>query len=206
MFQLPETWMWTTLESLLISGPTNGFSPKPSLTDVGVRCLTLSATTKGYFRGECYKLIDISPKVAAQYYLKQGDLLIQRANSLEYVGMAAIYDGNDDDYTFPDLMMRMRVSTALVSIQYVHLWLVSKDARAYLRSKATGTQGNMPKVNQGVVRQVPVPVPPLAEQYRIVARVQELRNLCSQLRKRLTDAGKTQSVLADALVAQASAA
>lgn len=42
---------------------------------------------------------------------------------------------------------------------------------------------------------------PLAEQHRIVARVEELRHLCAQLRERLTDARHTQSQLADALVA-----
>ena len=202
LFQLPETWLWTALESVLVSGPSNGFSPKPSPNADGVRCLTLSATTKGYFRGECYKFIDIEAVAAAQYFLKRGDLLIQRANSLEHVGVAAIYDDEDDAYTFPDLMMRMRVSPSVASVRYLHLWLSSTDARAYLRSKATGTQGNMPKVNQAVVRELPVPLPPLAEQHRIVARVEELRRLCADLRQRLTKARETQSRLADALVAE----
>lgn len=50
------------------------------------------------------------------------------------------------------------------------------------------------------------PLPPLAEQHRIVTRVEELRLLCAQLRDRLTGARKTQSILSDALVSQATAA
>jgi type I restriction enzyme S subunit len=46
-----------------------------------------------------------------------------------------------------------------------------------------------------------VPVPPLAEQRRIVARVEELRALCARLRDKLTMAQATQTALADALVA-----
>ncbi|HWH84908.1 MAG TPA: restriction endonuclease subunit S [Burkholderiaceae bacterium] len=46
-------------------------------------------------------------------------------------------------------------------------------------------------------------LPPLAEQHRIVARVEELRRLCAQLRERLTAARRTQSELANALVAEA---
>jgi type I restriction enzyme S subunit len=45
-------------------------------------------------------------------------------------------------------------------------------------------------------------LPPLAEQHRIVARVEELRGLCAQLRERLTEARRTQSQLAEALVAE----
>lgn len=47
------------------------------------------------------------------------------------------------------------------------------------------------------------PLPPLAEQERIVARVRELRALCAQLRERLQQARRTQSLLADALVQRA---
>ena len=49
-------------------------------------------------------------------------------------------------------------------------------------------------------------LPPLAEQDRIIARVEELRRLCAQLRKCLTDACEIQAILAEALVAQATVA
>jgi type I restriction enzyme S subunit len=47
-----------------------------------------------------------------------------------------------------------------------------------------------------------IPLPPLAEQSRIVARVEELRRLCTDLRRRLAAAQATQAQLAEALVAQ----
>ena len=49
----------------------------------------------------------------------------------------------------------------------------------------------------------PFPLPPLAEQSRIVARVEELRQLCNDLRQRLTDSRTSQGHLADALFAAA---
>jgi type I restriction enzyme, S subunit len=199
LFSVPSNWAWVTLGSLIADGPTNGYSPKQSNTGSGVRCLTLSATTKGYFRPDCFKFVDVPDAVAAQYYLKRGDLLVQRANSIEHVGMPAIYDGADDEYTYPDLMMRMRLRASFVFAPFIHLWLITEDARAYVRSKATGTQGNMPKINQGVVKQIPVPLPPLAQQERIVARVKELRVLCAQLRSRLESMTRTQEQLAEAL-------
>ena len=47
-----------------------------------------------------------------------------------------------------------------------------------------------------------VPLPPLAEQARILARVSELRRLCAGLRQRLAASQATQSLLAEALVAE----
>jgi type I restriction enzyme S subunit len=54
-----------------------------------------------------------------------------------------------------------------------------------------------------VVQSLLVPIPPLAEQHRIVAKADELMVLCDNLKKRLHDAQTTQVQLADAIVEQA---
>jgi len=47
------------------------------------------------------------------------------------------------------------------------------------------------------------PLPPLAEQHRIVAKVDELMAICDQLKARITQAKQLQQKLADVLVEQA---
>ncbi len=69
-----------------------------------------------------------------------------------------------------------------------------------LREEAAG--GAQPNLNVGKIKSTLIPLPPLAEQHRIVTRVEELRRLCAQLRERLTEAQRVQSQLADALVAE----
>lgn len=64
----------------------------------------------------------------------------------------------------------------------------------------------MPKLNQEALMSFVVPVPPLAEQARIVARVNQLRRLCADLREKLASAQATQVRLADALVESAESA
>ena len=44
----------------------------------------------------------------------------------------------------------------------------------------------MPKISQGILLNAPIPLPPLAEQHRIVARVDEPMTLCDQLEAQLT--------------------
>lgn len=205
LFALPTHWTWCVLADLAIEGPSNGLSPKPVEGPMPVRCLTLSATTQGYFKPECFKYVDVPGEVVAPFFLKNGDLLIQRGNSLDYVGIAALYDGEDDAYMFPDLMMRVVLSSR-VNPRFVHTWLVCEHGRDYFRRNATGTQGTMPKVNQATVAGTPVPLPPRTEQDRIVARVDQLRRLCADLREKLATAQTAQVRLADALVESAGSA
>ena len=84
---------------------------------------------------------------------------------------------------------------------YLHLFMLSG---CFLEQvKVAENRVKMPKLNQEALNSFLVAVPPLAEQHRIVARVEELRRLCAQLRERLTEARRAQSSLADALVSQA---
>ena len=109
----------------------------------------------------------------SQYWLEPGDLLIQRANSLAYLGAAAIYEGEPKRYIYPDLMMRVRTGDQSLR-QYLWRFLNTHECRSYFKSNATGTAGNMPKINGKIVKATPVPLPPTNEQRRIVAKIEEL--------------------------------
>ena len=61
----------------------------------------------------------------------------------------------------------------------------------------------MPKINQGVLKSLPVPIPPLAEQHRIVAKIDALMALCDQLETSLTTTATTRSRLLEALLHEA---
>lgn len=60
-----------------------------------------------------------------------------------------------------------------------------------------------PTLNIGLIRNAITPLPPLVEQHRIVAKVDELMALCDTLKARLNEAQTTQTQLADAIIAQA---
>ena len=92
---------------------------------------------------------------------------------------------------------------AKVSTQYLLLVILS---RCFLdQVVAAENRVKMPKLNQEALTAFLVPVPPLAEQERIVTRVTELRRLCADLRQRLSAVRTTHSRLAEALVESAAA-
>ena len=90
-----------------------------------------------------------------------------------------------------------------ISTQYLLLVILS---RCFLDQVAAAeNRVKMPKLNQEALTAFLVPVPPLAEQERIVARVADLRRLCTDLRQSLSRSSSTQSALAEALIEYAQA-
>lgn len=176
----------TTLSEVISEGPSNGYSPTSSADGAGPLTLKLSATTSGEMRLDDTTVKRVTEQIGAgsKYWLEPGDLLIQRANTLDYVGAAAIYDGPSAKYIYPDLMMRVRIPVPDLR-HYVWRFLNSSVARGYFRSKATGTAGNMPKINGETVRSLPLPLPPVNELRRIVTKLDSLLARCRRAKEDL---------------------
>jgi type I restriction enzyme S subunit len=200
--EIPNHWRWSTLGQLITFGPQNGLSPKPTNSVSAPKAITLTATTSGVFDPTCFKHVDVSEKQAASYWLADGDLLFQRGNTREYVGIAAIYRGPAGEFLFPDLIIRVRVSAQL-SLPFIHLAAVAPPARALLSASASGAQATMPKINQTTLLALPIPIPPLAEQHRIVVKVNELMALCDALEASLAAATTARTRLLEATLAEA---
>ena len=162
-----ESWKNCSLVDVLIEKPRNGYSPKPVDYPTSVKSMTLSATTSGIFMPEHFKYIDESISNDSYLWLKNGDILIQRANSIDKVGTSAIYTGGNREFIYPDLMMKLQVISD-VSNYFIAYQLKTQRIIQYFRSNATGTTGNMPKINQKVVSMTPIVRPSFDEQNEIV--------------------------------------
>lgn len=168
---LPEGWLWASFQSFLREPLRNGHSAKASKDGSGVRTLTLTAVTEGNFSEANTKVTTADPEKVRDLWLQPGDIFIERSNTIELVGKAKLFKGKPGFAIFPDLLIRARVVPD-ISVEYVEVVLRSMFARAYLRSRAQGISGSMPKIDQGTIEELPIPLPPLAEQSRIVAEVE----------------------------------
>lgn len=176
-------WETTTIAALLDGKPRNGYSPRAVERPTAVKSLTLTATTTGAFRGENFKYIDEEIPPESHLWLVPGDILIQRANTIEYVGVSAIFDGPSTTFIYPDLMMKCKANARVVT-PFLHYLLSSEPVRTFFRENATGTAGNMPKINQQTVLAAPAVVPPLDEQLEVVRRMETLLAFADQLDRR----------------------
>ena len=162
-----ESWIKCKLADVLVEKPRNGYSPKPVNYKTLYKSMTLSATTSGVFKREYFKYIDEIIPEDSYLWLQPGDILIQRANSLDKVGICAVYTGKQHEFIYPDLMMKLKI-TDTNDHAYIAYFLNSKQVRKYYMGNATGTAGNMPKINQKVVLETPIVLPSKDEQSEIV--------------------------------------
>lgn len=185
-FEIPEGWKWVRLGEIIKEPPRNGYSPKAVDFETPIKTLKLGAVTYGIFDPNEYKYINEEIPKDAYCWLKNGDFLIERSNSVEYVGICAIYTGKDNEFMYPDLLMRFRTQDNL-SKKYIHTALVAPFNRSYFMSNAKGAQKTMPKINQECVVNTMIPLPPLKEQEEIVNKVETLLSKVTTLETQIQD-------------------
>ncbi len=185
-YELPPGWRIPKLEDLLSEDTRNGYSRRPDDAPDGVPILRISAGTArsdGVVAEEEHKLIGaVDDTAREQYGLRKGDLLACRFNGNKaYVGRLSLFeDYLDLRPIFPDKLIRVRVDDALASVRYIRAIASSALVRGWIEELCATTVGNW-GISASNLKQVRIPLPPLYEQHRIVAKVDELMALCDQL-------------------------
>ncbi len=177
--QLPSGWEWVRIEDILLDDSRNGYSKKPDEATNGVPILRISAGTirrDGIVAEEEYKLIGgITRKLQEQFSLKPGDLLACRFNgNRDFVGRLSLYTGYLGlRQIFPDKLIRLRLSTRIVLPELVRWFAKSAVVREDIETYCATTVGNW-GISASNLKLVRIPIPPIAEQHRIVAKIDEL--------------------------------
>ncbi|RZT89516.1 type I restriction enzyme M protein [Azospira oryzae] len=165
-------WPVVALGEIIEGKPKNGYSGKPVDYETSTKVLSLSATTSGVLDISRTKYLDEDIPNDAACRCRQGDIYLQRGNTAELVGTAAIFDVNEVNYIYPDLMIRVRADETKILSHYLLHQLQSPSVRNYITRNAVGAAGSMPKINQGIVERIPIPLPDLETQRAIVAEIQ----------------------------------
>jgi type I restriction enzyme S subunit len=180
LLELPEGWVWASLDSLLHEPLRNGHSAKATDDPNGLRAFTLSAVTVGDFSEANTKRTVADREKVAGLWAQPGDIYIERSNTPELVGTARLYRGPANFAFIPDLLIRVRVCEQVLP-EFVEITLLSDSGRSYFKSRAQGISGSMPKIDQSVIERFMVPLPPLMEQQRIVAEVDRRLSLVREV-------------------------
>lgn len=87
--------------------------------------------------------------------------------------------------------------------RYIALCLNAGETARYLEKAKSGMAASQVNISQEKLKLAPIPMAPLPEQHRIVAKLDQLMALCDQLKARLSAARQLHEWLAGALVEQA---
>jgi type I restriction enzyme S subunit len=200
-FSLQASWEWTTLEDYALDVSTGPFGSMLHQSDYivgGVPVVNPSHMVGGRICSD--PKVTVSPGMAEQlesYKLAAGDIVMARRGE---VGRAALVTEEEEGWLCGTGSFIVRFIPEILRA-YVLLFLSTDLARGYLISNAIGT--TMTNLNHGILKKTPIPLPPLAEQHRIVAKVDALMALCDQLEQQLSQADQQRRRLLEAVLAEA---
>jgi type I restriction enzyme S subunit len=116
-----------------------------------------------------------------RYHLEAGDILFNNTNSVELVGKAAIVRASMR-CAFSNHITRLRVDHARLLPEWLVLSLRQLWADGFFAARCRKWIGQA-GFNTGMLADVEIPLPPLDEQRRIVARVEELFTRIEEARR-----------------------
>ncbi|MGE6224084.1 restriction endonuclease subunit S [Aeromonas media] len=199
-FDLPNGWEWCKLGELMPNFQ-NGASSRGDSSGTPVTVLRLADIKDWRISLDDSRTLPIEKSSIEKFMLKHDDILIIRVNgSADIVGRFIACDGNYDAI-YCDHFIRMRFIVKAFEAKYLFILGGSRVVRSAVEELFVSTAGQK-TVNQGHISSISLPLPPIAEQHRIVAKVDELMSLCDQLKACLKTSQITQRYLAEALVEQ----
>ena len=168
-------WVQTKLENALDVQPRNGWSPPAANhSESGIPVLTLSSVTGFQFRPDKIKYTSAKADPRGHYWVKNGDFLITRSNTPELVGHIAIAKGITEPTIYPDLIMRMVPAPATISTKFLYYQMRTHSLRQEITGRAQGANPTMKKISKGAVQSLPIGVPSLSVQKKIVGTLDAL--------------------------------
>ncbi len=133
-FRIDPNWPIVQLRDIIQEKPKNGYSAKPVPYPTNLKVLTLTATTSGTLDISQFKYVDEDIPVDSPCRCRRGDIYLQRGNTRELVGTAALFDVNDPDFIYPDLMIRVRAKEDVVISEFLLHALQSKPVREFVET------------------------------------------------------------------------
>jgi type I restriction enzyme S subunit len=200
-FAVPAGWRWVRWGQLVLAADA-GWSPQcenhPRSGDHwGV--VKVSAVSWDRFLPEENKALPAGMPPRPECAIRSGDFLMSRANTAELVGRSVVVGDAPNGLMMSDKIVRCTFST-LIESRFVNLYNKTSAARAHYVARASGTSDSMKNISREVIFAMPIALPPVAEQRRILAKVEQLMKVCDELEACLVRAEARASKLVEAVV------
>ena len=183
-FEIPESWKWTTLGNIIwfIDAGKSPNCEKRSVMDTQWGVITTTAVQLGRFDDEQNKVLPTNYVVNKSMQVKKGDILITRAGPTTRTGIACLIKLVRYNLILSDKTLRINMTDDFVDKDYIVMLLNSPEIRKIIVGLMSGMDRQQVNISQDKYKTLPIPLPPLAEQKRIVAKLDELLPLCERLK------------------------
>lgn len=202
-FEIPFAWSWVRLGNIALNSDS-GWSPQcdPQAREGDAwGVLKVSAVSWGRFLPEENKALPLDLSAREECEVKAGDFLISRANTEDLVARSVVVIDTPPHLMMSDKIVRFAFPDFIDKF-FINLVNSATFAREHYSRNASGTSSSMKNVGREVMSSLPVPLPPLTEQRRIVAKTNALFALLDKMEEMITSSRSMANDLADAIVGE----
>lgn len=167
----PMGWEVRPLGDLIVRGPQNGLYRPKSDYGSGTRILRID----GFYDGSVtdpasWQRVKLPETEVRRYALEANDIVINRVNSLPYLGKSALIPKLDEPAVFESNMMRLAVDESRILPQVLIAMLQLQSVRQMLRARAKEAI-NQASINQTDVSELQIILPPQGRQMALIEAI-----------------------------------
>jgi type I restriction enzyme S subunit len=179
LFEIPKNWTWCSLDEIS-KNITDGTHQTPIYTKEGRIFLSAQNIKPFKFMPEDHKFVteEAYQDIIRNRKPEKGDILIARVGA--GIGEAAVIN-QDIDFCFYVSLGLVQPFKDFLNTEYLTLVINSPYGVNYAKGNISSKGGSAGNFNLGRIRSFLIPLPPLAEQNRIVQKVDELMLYCYDL-------------------------
>ena len=169
----------------------NGVNIKQTKGAVGIPITRIETLSGGVFNRDRLGYANIlSAEKYSQNILDDGDILMSHINSKAYIGRSVLYRKKDDEQIIHGMnLLRLKVVRSIVLPSYLNIFFQSdyfRDRVAKIRKDAV----NQSSMAISDLVKIPIPIPPMEEQERIVAELDLLQSVIDKKKAQLDEYDK----------------
>ena len=175
-FEVPKGWVWTVVSDITTS-ILYGISE--SAKNIGkYKLLRITDIQENHVNWTCVPFTDYEEEKAKSYLLKDGDIVFARTGAT--VGKSYLVAGINQETLYASYLIRVQSSENILT-KYVKLFFESGYYWEQIELNSVGI--GQPNVNGTILGNLNIPLPPLAEQQRIVAEIERWFALIDTIEK-----------------------
>lgn len=181
-FEIPKNWAWCRFGEVVHS-MANGIYKEEKFYNVnGVACFRMYNIREGKINFENVKRMILTTSELETYKLEENDLLLNRVNSIELLGKCGLIKNLSEPFVFESKNIRVRLFNKGFLAPFINFMFMTPLIREQIYfafKKVTGQAS----ISQEKLFPIMIPLPPLAEEHRIVAKLEQLMDHCDELEK-----------------------
>lgn len=207
--EIPDEWIWKKVvnlgpygEDTVKTGPFGAILKSKEFVSSGVPIIAIGNVQWGKFDLDCARVDHVTEEKASElenYRVRTGDVLFTRSGT---IGRSLVVPDFADHWLMSYHLLRVRADPDLIIPQYLYFVFAGCESSKEYTSDAT-IGSTRPGINTTILENLPVPLPPLAEQHEIVRRVGMLFERTDQIEQQVVAATTRTEALTQAVLGKA---